>query len=282
MSRLLKANFSRLFESLIFKLGMISSVGLAVFSITVRYLDNTVNADLYAEYGYTFNAEGLIFVGSFFLMFAMAVFVGLFVGTDYSDGTIRNKIMVGHSRFSIYMSNYITCAVTGIIFNISYIVVALAYGQVLLGGTEYPLRLIMICTCVSITALIALISMMLLLSMLISRKAAASVILLLMSMLLLMTAMTVQSRLDAPEYFGSYIMGDEGELINEEIKNPKYLTGAKREAYEFIADFIPSSQLYQVVTTEVARPWRIVICDAFIFLVTTGVGVCAFRRKDLK
>ena len=192
MSRLLKANFSRLFKSLIFKLGMISSVGLAVFSITVRYLDNTVNADLYAEYGYTFNAEGLIFVGSFFLMFAMAVFVGLFVGTDYSDGTIRNKIMVGHSRFSIYMSNYITCAVTGIIFNISYIVVALAYGQVLLGGTEYPLRLIMICTCVSITALIALISMMLLLSMLISRKAAASVILLLMSMLLLMTAMTVQ------------------------------------------------------------------------------------------
>ena len=35
----------------------------------------------------------------------MAMFTSLFIGTEYDYGTIRNKIIVGHSRTSIYFSN---------------------------------------------------------------------------------------------------------------------------------------------------------------------------------
>ena len=95
MSRLLRADFSRLFKSIIFKLGMIFSVGFAVVMVMVRYIDFKVNASTYEEYGYmTVNVDDLIFVGCFFMMFVVAVFIGIFVGTDYSDGTIRNKIIV--------------------------------------------------------------------------------------------------------------------------------------------------------------------------------------------
>ena len=53
MNRLLKADFSRLFKSLIFKLGMIFSVGFALVMVIGRYIDFKVNAQTYAEYGYT-------------------------------------------------------------------------------------------------------------------------------------------------------------------------------------------------------------------------------------
>ena len=53
MNRLLKADFSRLFKSLIFKLGMIFSVGFALVMVIASYIDFKVNAQTYAEYGYT-------------------------------------------------------------------------------------------------------------------------------------------------------------------------------------------------------------------------------------
>ena len=38
------------------------------------------------------------------------------------------------------------------------------------------------------------------------------------------------------------------------VRNPKYLTGAKREIYEFMEDFLPSTQYYQVLQWSIERP----------------------------
>ena len=66
------------------------------------------------------------------------------------------------------------------------------------------------------------------------------------------------------------------------VRNPKYLTGAKREIYEFMEDFLPSTQYYQVLQWSIERPVRFILCDVGILVVMTGAGVAAFRRKDLK
>ena len=50
---------------------------------------------------------------SFFFVYTLAIaisasaFCSLFIGTEYSDGTIRNKLVVGHTRGTIYLSNLI-------------------------------------------------------------------------------------------------------------------------------------------------------------------------------
>ena len=44
----------------------------------------------------------------------MAAFCSMFIGTEFSDGTMRNKLIVGHRRREIYFTNFLTCALSGI------------------------------------------------------------------------------------------------------------------------------------------------------------------------
>ncbi|MGY3662454.1 MAG: hypothetical protein ACXAHE_00930 [Roseburia sp. 1XD42-69] len=39
----------------------------------------------------------------------------MFLGTDYSDGTIRNKLTVGHTRTNIYLANLIVTFAAGLL-----------------------------------------------------------------------------------------------------------------------------------------------------------------------
>lgn len=244
MNRLLKADFSRLFKSLIFKLGMIFSVGFALVIVIASYIDFKVNAQTYAEYGYTtLNADDFLFTGGFFMMFAVAVFIGIFVGTDYSDGTIRNKIMVGHRRSSIYLANYVACYAATLIFNFAYIITVLAAGMLLFGNTAIELSAFFVNLGFMIITSASLNALFLFLAMLINNKAAASVTLLSLAIVLWFSAMLIVTRLDAQEYYQDvYHLNEAGELVqNKDVKNPKYLTGTKREVYEFMDDLLPST-----------------------------------------
>jgi len=285
MSRLLRADFSRLFKSIIFKLGMIFSVGFAVVMVMVRYIDFKVNASTYEEYGYmTVNVDDLIFVGCFFMMFVVAVFIGIFVGTDYSDGTIRNKIIVGHKRGSIYLANYITCYAAMLIFNFTYIVTVLVFGLILYKNTTIKPEYFFVNLGFMIITSAALTALLLFFAMLINNKAAASVTLLAMAIVLWFSAMLIVTRLDTQEYYQDvYELNEAGEIVQDKtVRNPKYMTGVKRKIYEFMEDFLPSTQYYQVLQWNINRPVRFILCDVGILVVMTGAGVVAFRRKDLK
>ena len=53
---------------------------------------------------------------------------GLFINTDYHDGTIRCKLTVGRSRAAVYLSNFITVYVMELLF------MALSVSAVLIAG----------------------------------------------------------------------------------------------------------------------------------------------------
>ena len=60
-----------------------------------------------------------------FIGIVMAVFCSLFIGTEYSEGTIRNKIIIGQKRGAVYLSNFYymlfgkRCYVYGIFYSVS-------------------------------------------------------------------------------------------------------------------------------------------------------------------
>ncbi|MDE5577128.1 MAG: ABC transporter permease [Oscillospiraceae bacterium] len=104
MSRLLKANFARLLKNKTFHICMFIMFGFAVAVLFASSSDESFVA-----------LDGLLFVGSFFVGIAIAVFVGIFIGTEYSDGTLRSKLTSGHSRITVYLANLISCTAAGIL-----------------------------------------------------------------------------------------------------------------------------------------------------------------------
>ncbi len=285
MSQLLRANFFRLWKSGIFRLCVLFSIGLSGFMVIMRYVDIQKHPEEYAELGIEYSsADGLMFIGALYLLFAAAVLVGIFVGTEYADGTIRNKLVVGHNRPTIYLSNLIVCAVANEIVLLSHIAVVWIFGKLLL-TVEMSVKEILSFVLLEFLSFLALTAVFVLFAMLIQSKAASSVTVLILSIILLFATMTIQNKLDAPEYYEGYTYTNEetGEVIEREReKNPDYLTGTKRQVYVFLNDFLPSSQIYQVAMQKSDHAGQMAGYAGLLFLVSTGAGIIVFRKKDLK
>ena len=99
MSRLLSAGYSRLWKNKVFWLEM----GAVLVYAVVFMLNGCRQAAANGGIGYSLD--------QFYFHFAVsvglfgAIFTSLFIGTEYSDGTIRNKFVIGHSRAAVYLSN---------------------------------------------------------------------------------------------------------------------------------------------------------------------------------
>ena len=71
-------------------------------------------------------------------MLIQAPFLSVYLGTEFSEGTIRNKLVAGHSRPAVYLSNLILCAIAGVLLCLGYIAAVLAVGLPLLGPCAPP------------------------------------------------------------------------------------------------------------------------------------------------
>lgn len=100
MGKLLSANFARLWKDKSFWLCTLFMLGLAIY---------TVLSAAFSDHPRTIEHFEILYFGySQLLGFCCAVFASFFLGTDYNEGTIRNKIVVGHSRAAIYVANLLT------------------------------------------------------------------------------------------------------------------------------------------------------------------------------
>ena len=118
-------------------------------------------------------------------------------------------------------------------------------------------------------------------AMLGQNKAAVAVTCILSAFLLLGAGAYVNSRLNEPKTYPSYNISGGGTSTTE-IENPRYLEGTERELYQFLYDFLPGGQAVQCSTMESVHPQRLPVYSVIIVVVTTGLGLFFFQRKDLK
>ncbi len=280
MRKILSANFRRLFCSKIYWLCTVFMAGFAAFAVCSRYFVTIKDAD----YPYP-TADGLWFIGGMYISVVIAVFVSLWIGTDYSDGTFRNKIMVGHTRGELYFGNLIVCNVGALIIHIAYMLVIAGMACLLLKPFETPLSVLCAMSLVSVLSLIAMTSIFVLIAMLIHTKSIGAVVSLLVAMLLIIASVTIYSMLDAPEYidpFGGMTIN--GELVQMEPQpNPRYLDGTKREIYQHTLNLIPTGQMIQY--GELAYPKDLAYFPLYslaVILLSIGIGLAIFKKKDLR
>lgn len=285
MRKLLSAEAMRLFHSVIFHLALLYSAGLGVVIVFMRWLDVRRNAVYYAGLSAQYsNADGLVFVGGLYITFAIAVFIGIFIGTESSDGTIRNKLVVGHRRWKIYLSEWIVCTAASLLFHLSYILVTLGMGKLLLGLT-LSMKEIFLFTAAGSAAIIALTSVLLLLAIALQNKAVGSVVCLLLIIASIFLTLTIFLKLEEPEFTRARTIEDEITGTVMEIpaeRNPYYLSGTVRQVYQVLNDALPVSQLYQVVMMESENIPKMMLWDAVLIVLSTGIGVPIFKRKNLK
>lgn len=246
MSKLLRANFVRLFKNKIFYTGIFIQIFLTVFLIIP--LRNG------------FVIDGTLFSGSFTSMLISAVFVPLFIGTDYSDNTIRNKIISGHTRFDIYAANYISAALGTFIICITPLITAIILSFRFTGYWEKSPSVFALYTIIIIAANAAMCGIYLISSMLVTSKANNVVITLLI-------------------WFGvNFITAN----IDDLLKQPKIPDGVLRTILNFACSISPIGQISHLLDGECQNAGLFPVYSLLVIMAATGFGVLVFRKKDLK
>ena len=135
MSRLLKAFFYKISKDITFRITLIVGAGVAIFMILLYFL-----LDLFLD------AEGMkMLTGQSMLVtsfspaqnFGIAIPINIvsFVILEFTQGTIRNKIIAGHSKFKIYASLYLSGLVLAFSLLLMYVGVCTLFGTII-GGFD--------------------------------------------------------------------------------------------------------------------------------------------------
>lgn len=120
MSKLIKANFYRLFREkslivsliVIFSMALLSTLSIKVVNDVFSKIDDLKEfASALSLDGKTIFLNSLSVTNNFGLL--CPVFVAIYVCKDYQYGTIRNQIISGHSRTEIYLSSLIVSVIYG-------------------------------------------------------------------------------------------------------------------------------------------------------------------------
>ena len=275
MAKLLRANFSRLWKSRIFYVGLAFTVLLNIFLV----IDGWHSGKL----GYPEPLEDVLFQNFIVIGFVSAVVVGMFLGTEYSDGTIRNKIAVGHTRASIYLANLIVCAAASMVILLISLALGFGLGSFLLDPLGIPMKALLLYTCIGLLTTVSFASIYTLVAMLSPSKASGAVLCLVLALVLLFATSAVEGTLTEPEMVQDYVMTEDGMPVpGDPHPNPRYVTGTKRAVLEVIYDVLPTGQSFQISNNECARPARLPAFSLLLTLVTSAAGALLFRRRDLK
>lgn len=250
MTRLLSANLRRLKINIPFYVFSFIILAGSLFFTSKGYLL------MFGEY---MPVEDAIMLISAVPAGLNTLFISFFIGGEYSDKTIRNKIVVGYTKGEIYGAALLTTSLVTIFWVVLWFVGSI-FGAVLTGG-EYSMESLIV------KALVALLY-----------NLAFSSALTAMCMTIHSRALCVVLNTQIPSYLITFILS--GTFIGEGAYSPfmeKLLT--------FIINLLPMGQWFykSVGFGEILYPSSVLIAlSAGIIILFTFVGVGLFKKKELK
>ena len=137
MRRLLDADFYCLRKSKLSLVMLIIAVTIPLFVVLVyvglRFIAEQTAEEGMPPLGGLFSARGILsgvfsLTGNIGIIFP--IFAGIIIGADMTNGTLRNKVIIGHSKAKIYFSHLIVTIVFGIVTVTLYALVTLGFALV--------------------------------------------------------------------------------------------------------------------------------------------------------
>lgn len=276
MLKLLSANFSRLRKDKTFWLCM----GAMLIYSVVYMLNGSRQAIIdISEYNYSIDQyyfHFAVIIGAF-----CSLFGSMFLGTEYSDGTIRNKIAVGHTRVSIYLANLITTFAATLMIMFAWLIGALVAIPTL-GIWRMGIPNLLAYLGIAVMFEAAFSAIFTFICMQCSNKAVTIANSMLLFLGILAFASITYNALSEPEMTSGIQITANGMQMGEPAPNPNYVSGVTRQIYEFIVDFLPTGQGLQMWQLEIGNSIRMLVSSLAITVLTTLGGIIIFKRKDLK
>lgn len=277
MSKLLSANFIRLRKSKEFWLCAVSTLLIS----TAMIYSSSEWAQTAAERGFIKPLDDYYFQMVPYIGAIMAIFISLFLGTEYSDGTIRNKLIVGRTRTSIYLSNFLTCLISGVIITAMWFIGGLP-GLYLIGDFEMGLSGVIAYLFVAMGIAAAFSAIFAWISMVSRNKALTVVFVLVLWVAMTLAASGINDRLNEPEFNGGMAMINGEFVMMEDTPNPLFLAGSTRVAFEWLYRILPTGQAIAMTSAEITTPLLNIAVSVIVTVVIMMVGILTYRKKDLK
>ncbi len=280
MRKLLSANFRCMKKTPLFWLliGLCFSFGVIAYGLAAYNIHNLGIGWM------EFNAHAYFYMQMLYIGAVSAVFASFFIGTEYADGTIRNKLAVGHSRESLYLSFGISVFSMALAASLAYLLAVLLVGIPFAGTASIthvelqPWRLG--CCLLVIVAYSAIFTF---LAMLDPQKARSVLVSLLTAGVLILAGMLVYGRLSEPEFTTqAWVQADGTYLLKDGLPNSKYVEGAVRTLLEWVNALIPSGSILVCLDRNYALDWRNPACMILEIIVITAAGISLFRKKDIR
>ncbi len=282
MSKLLYAGFRRYFKSLLFWLALVASVVLGIIS-GIRAKEDYMLEDVYSLAGFVI----------------YAILLSLMIGTEFGDGAIRNKIVTGHTKGIIFVSEYVVSVAVCLFLGAVSAAVFAVFNTSVFG--RIPTELLVKSVIGVFWLVVSMISVTVCLGMLISHRAIIPIAAIVLIIISCFAVYGIEEQLNIPEYQIKFEKTDDGlwygNYTNE--KNPEYIDGPLRDIYTFLYRIMPHGQIreYLNMTGALFDPINISlsvpeedskILNALPFysigtiFVFTALGYVGFSKKQLK
>lgn len=276
MYKLLNAGFTRLKKSNLFFVLVIFTIVLACFVIYTQYSDMK-------NYNENIQIDQLLLNYITIIGIIIAIFTSLFLGREYSDGTLRNKIVVGSNRIKIYFSNLLIVMITSLLSQVLYMLVIALIGIHIFGTLNMPLATFGIIFIDIIGIILSFSSIFVFIAMIVPNKTIISITSILLAFGMMMISITLLSRIEATEYrdVAKIENSETNQIEMVQEKNPRYLTEDKRKIYQTILNFIPSGQAFMVAGRMDINFHILPVYSLGVIIFFSGTGLYLFNRKEL-
>ena len=235
MCKLLRSGFRRYFKSLLFWLALAASVVLGIIS-GVRVREDAVFDDVFTVAG--------------FILYA--IMLSLMIGREFGDRVIRNKIITGHTKGEIFVSEYILsvsvclllCAVSAFIF---------ALFNLSLFGRLLP-ELLVKSVIGYFLLIVSMITIIVSVCMLTSHRAGMAIAVLVLIIATCLVSYELDEMLERPEYYMQIeVVNGVSTIVRGEQRNPNYIDRPLRDVYSFFKFIIPHGQAIDYL--RMVYPW---------------------------
>lgn len=217
---------------------------------------------------YVVGLDRVVFLPLSFYGSIAAALVSLFIGDDFSDGCIRNKIIIGRSRISILLSGMLVSCIACIAVYLLMLMVTVSLGLALFEnnvetGRLFHLAIMGACACCVYGCIYSMITF------LIGRKTSAVVVCMMLSFGMLFLALHTNQV-----------------LVQEPLKNgaanPHYVSGAARQVYTWLHDLNPTGQAAQLSRMDCSSPLRWMLANLLWLAGCTAIGTTVFAKKNIR